>query len=149
MARCISINLPNAALVDDQYAQDGRLPFIWKGRMYGPGGVFALRTDGVLMSASNASYTQYAAYSPTAGYWRRSDLEDSYFDDTFIIYRPFYVLDADCPGLAQIVRKLHYTIAALNPENPFLRIPHRYAHPSVEIDSGDSSDDIDDDDETR
>lgn len=60
--------------------------------------------------------------------------------------KTYHVLDADCPGIAKAIRKLHYTIAALHPTRPLLRIPHRYSHPSV--DNGSSSDEIDDDDTT-
>lgn len=116
--------------------------------MYGPGGDFALHGDGVLMAAADASSTQYCVYSPPAGCWQKSILEGDYYcDNTFIIYRPIYVLDTDCPGLAKLVRKLHYSIAALNPDVPLLRIPHRYSLDSGE--DGNSTDEMDDDDLTQ
>lgn len=82
------------------------------------------------MEAGYISDTDYMVYSPWTGCWTRANIFNAqrFEANTFIIYRPADVdlRDSDFPGLSTVVRKLHYLIAAMHPDEPMPRIPRRY-----------------------
>jgi hypothetical protein len=122
-------------------SQHNRSPLEWRVPLVG-GRYFWFSHNAFLAHAAGIAVMDYVVYSLDEGHWTKAQIYAGEYcaPGAFLIYRPFYTADKECPGISFLVQELHQRMMITLPETPPLQIPHCYMHaPGSDFGCQDSS----------
>ena len=117
----------------------------WRGILSRAGAEYYFFTDYFLSHAANIVVNDYVVYSPHEGRWVSANVYEAKYHGPgeFLIYRTYGTPDDECPGIANLVRKLHQRMTRSG--NIPKQLPNRYCDLVIDLTCEDEIDSDDND----